>query len=313
MRRPYLHGALPTIVGLCLAVALCSCERLRVPPKLADIEWVIVDCHKVGVDRSWIAKLAPRTHSRLIKGIIAAINHARRGDPTKTSGESFILFKMKGRGIQTFNFVTWGEERAQVEIKPCFFSSRLVRLLKTIEEQKIGWKTDDLFPEMRVREIEVREYGRPPRAFRQDSPLFAPLLSATREILNAFDPRVCIERLFQGDPAKVSCYEGSTQLILWLEEPVEMCRLTVEWRWRKGPCIKYVSFPSSVFAVFVDLDAERGDLPYISCMSGRRNGKWYTWDIWEMAEFARTMGKPNLEEAFMKFLEVYQKVSPQLL
>lgn len=88
MTPAYFNGALRTILALCVAAALCSCQRLRVRPKLEDIEWVIVDCHKVGVNRSWIAKLAPDTHSGLVKEIIAAINHARRGDPTKTGASA---------------------------------------------------------------------------------------------------------------------------------------------------------------------------------------------------------------------------------
>jgi len=225
MTPAYFNRALATILALCVVAALCSCQRLRVRPKLKDIEWVIVDCHDVGFRHQWVSKLDPEADGELISQLIAAVNNSTRSGASESAEDGFIVFKLKARGVIAFNFTAW---RAKgVEIRPGYLSPTLPKLLNRVGKEKIGWKRGDSLPDVGIKEMQVWQYGDLVMAFDARSPSFASLLSAGSEMLKVVDPRICTQDGRQENPMQLARHQGSPQFVLFLQERVKMYKLVV--------------------------------------------------------------------------------------
>jgi len=312
----------------CVLLGASQCQRfhprtpggLKVEASPADIEWVIVDTHDVGVGGQWVAKLTPHTDRKLIKELIASINIAVHGEQMSCASEGFVVFKIKGGGIEDFNFADIGS--GPVEIRPGFWSRRLAGPLRKIAAEKIGWNRDHSLPRVKVKRIDVWQYESPVTAFRPDSPSFAPLVAAASEILKALDPRWCMQDPDVGDPRRVAAYQGAPQFILFLEKPLKMYKLIMHWENGAGYVtrIRYETFRSSVIALYMArfhlgigglyvafLPEEHND---VAAVPGRDKTNWHEWDLVQAASAARTMGKPDAYKAFTKLLEEYEKIAP---
>lgn len=302
----------------CVLIGVSRCQRfdrrtpggLKVEASPADIEWVIVDTHDVGVGGHWVAKLTPRTNGKLIQDLIAGIESAVVKENSETASDGFIVFKFKRNGIQAFNFVEFSGPG--VEIRPRFWSHTLGHPLKKIHKEKIGWKRQDSLPDVKVKQIHVWQYERRLNVISRESPSFAPLLAAGSEILKAFDPRWCMANVMWSDPTQSARFQGAPQFIFVLEEPLDMYKLIV-W-WKKGgrvvSHIRYETFRSSVIALYMERSRSGTAGWYVAFLSDEDKRKWYNWDFADTHFTNRNMGKPDAYKAFMRLLEVYEKVPP---
>ena len=308
-----------------LSLLLCSlsCDRLKhnAEPRLAvharfgDIEWVIVDTHQMGVGGQWVAKLTPESDSRIIKELIHAIESAAPGEPTKAEAVGFVVFKLKGGGIQAFNFsdVTRGRP---VEVRYGFWSASLGPVLTRIRDGKIGWNRDNSLPKVKVSRIDVWQYGGYIESFRENSAHFGRLMEPLSAILLAFDPRRCTQEIGWGqDPRQNAAYQGAPQFILDLEKPLDMYRLTLRWaKPGEGNRIEYSTFTSSAIAVHLSRAyINRSKLGvggyYVAFRSDEDNTKWYAWDLMEAIPALTDMGKPDPGKAFNRLLEVWEEMA----
>lgn len=301
------------MLGFCVMLGVSSCRRLNVRANLEDIEWVIVACHSEGFDRceQWVSKLTPDADAHVVRQLIAAINGAEYRGETETGGDGFVVFKLKGAGVQAFNFVPWAGE-PQLEIRPGFRSKGLVNVLRMIGHHKIGWNRDDSLPKVKVKQIHVWQYGERIAVIRPDSPSFAPLAAAASEILKAFDPRWCMPNVSPRDPTLVASSQGAPQFILFLEEPLNMYKLIVWWKKPDHAVsrVRYKAFASSVIAIYTERFGHRIGFHYLAFLSDKQSGKWYGWDFTNAYFTNRKMGKPDAHEAFKNLLEVYEKIAP---
>ncbi len=308
-RRAFLALGITVFGALCAAIALRSCGRLRVPGRMKNIEWVMVDCHEESVASPWVARITPGRHPELVGELLGAIRKAKRGPPTKSEGDCFIVFKVKGGGVQGFNFVAW-EGEPEIEIKPGFFSRKLPALLKRIQQGRIGWETDGSVGEVRVKQIELRQDGERVASFGPDSPWFARLVPAAQEVVKAVDPRICTQDPPEGDLAKSVEDGGYVQFTVTLQEPVRVSKVTVRLEvGTEVADIGYVSFPSSAVAMVIGLGSgERPSWPSrITFQDAREQGQWHGWELWDLIAAARTMGRPDPEECLARLLEAYNE------
>jgi hypothetical protein len=277
---------------------------------MKNIEWVMVDCHETSVAFPWVAKIMPNRHAELVRELLGAIRKAKRGAATMSEGDCFIVFKMKGGGVQGFNFVAW-EGEPKVEIKPGFFSAKLPALLERIQEGRVGWGADGSLGEVRVKQIELRQDGEGVASFASHSPGFAGLVSAAVEVVNAVDPRICTQDPPQGDFAKSVEDRGNVQFIVSLQEPVQVNKVIVRWEvGTEVANIRYASFQSSVFAILIGLGS--GTRPSWPCsitfQDAQEEGQWHGWELWDLIAAARTMGRPDPEGAFARLLQLYNEL-----
>jgi hypothetical protein len=313
MRR--IRPACPIAFGLllCWIVLISSCRRLKVGAELEDIEWVVIACHTEGFRKQWVAKLTPESDGRLIARLVAAINGARRiRETSATGGDGFIVFKLKRDGVRSFNFVPWDYGR-EVEIRPAYSSGALGALLEEVANQRIGWKTGDSLPGLKIKEIQVRQAGTPMRVFRPGSRSFDRLLDGASEVLKAFDPRWCMPNYDQGNVVDSSGYQKSPQFVFLLEKPTPMYKLVVEWKGGYAVVtarVRYVTFSSSVIAVYRSYLAS-GALSdvYIAFVPDGALNRSYSWSFSDAYWPPETMGKPDGFTAYNKLLDAYNQLA----
>jgi len=306
-----LRAPAAIMLGFCAMLGVSSCRRLNVRAKLEDIEWVIVACHSEGFCKQWVSKLTPETDAELIEQLIAAINAAKWKGESDTGGDGFIVFKLKRGGVQAFNLVPWAGQR-DVEIRPGFWSRSLAEPVNRIGEQKAGWRKGDSIPDLRVKEIQVRRYGKLVGALGPDSPSFTRLLEPVSQILRAFDPRWCMPNWEQGNPVHASRYQQLPQFILLLENPIPMYKLVVWWKQGAGVLsrVSYKTFSSSLIAIYAQRVGNLTGGPYVAFVPNEQRGTSYNWNLAQGSEAARTMGKPDAYKAFTQLLEEYEKIAP---
>ena len=312
MRRMRLASFFALALALCAILLLNSCRRLNVGAHLEDLEWVVIACHTEGFWNQWVAKLTPETDAQLIAQLMGAINGAKWvRETSETGGDGFIVFKLRGGGIRTFNFVPWDLE-TEVEIRPGFSSRELHPLLEKIARQKIGWNKGDSLPQLTVKQVQVRQVGRPVEVFPPNSPSFARLLAAASPLLKAFDPRWCMPNYEEGNPVRASRYQKVPQFAFLLEKPIPMHKLIV-WTEERGGVVsrvRYQAFSSSLIAIYQEhagRDVVHG--PYIAFVPDGAPNRSYNWSFPEGYFAARTMGKPDSAKAYEKLLQVYENIA----
>jgi hypothetical protein len=298
------------IIGLSVIFSLSSCRRLKVGADFDEIEWVVVTCHTEGFHKPWVAKLTPKSDAKLIRQLMEAIHAARWRGASEAGGEGFIVFKLKGGGVRSFNFAPW-ESGQGVEIRSGFRSRELAKVLETIGDGETGWRRDDSLPELKVRAIEVWQYGRKVTELAPDSPSFASLLPAAMEALKTLDPRLCMPALARRDPRQVALHQGAPQFILSLEEPLDMHKLVV---WRRiddpdVPRVRYESFRSSTILIYMERFEDRIGFHYIAFQSDSDASKWYDWEVAGASGAAKALGKPDAREAFKSLLDTYNQLA----
>lgn len=310
MTSPKTRPAAVLLLTLCLGISLLSCRRLRVGGDIEDIEWVIITCHTEGFPKPWVSRLTPKENGGLIRELLDAIHSARWKGGSGTAGDGFIVFKLKGSGIRSYNFAPW-EPGGEVEIRPGFRSKDLARLLTRIGDEEAGWRRGDSIPGIKVRAIEVWQYGRTVTEFAADSSSFAPLLAAVSEVLKAFDPRLCMPNLARRDPRQVALYQGAPQFVVLLEEPLDMYKLVVWWRIDDPdvPQVRYERFRSSAIMMYMERFEDRIGFHYVAFQSDRETGTRYDWEVTEGSEAAKAIGKPDARQAFESLLDAYNQLA----
>lgn len=300
-------------LALCLALSLSSCRRLKVGGTLEEIEWVIVACHTEGFWKQWVAKLTPESDAKLIGRLVAAIEGAKwKRGTSETGGDGFIVVKIKGHGVRSFNIIPWDYEH-EVEIRPTFLSRELYPILEKMGEEKIGWKTDDSLPDLAVREIQVRQDGNLAGVFRPDSPSFARVVAAAEGVLKAFDPRWCMPNYAHGNPTHAWRYQQMPQFALLLGKPIPMYKLTVVDTEKGGHYvagIRYKAFSSSTIVLYSSREptAILCDL-YISFLPDGAANTSFSWCFDDAFIAPETMGRPDACEAFGELLDVFKKIT----
>jgi hypothetical protein len=306
---------------LCMLVFLGSCRPRNLPPELGEVEWLIVDCHDDGIVRAWISKLSPQDDAGLIEEFIASVRAAKWRGPSKSGDYAFLVFKLKRGGIKAFNFVAWGGDAPELEIRPGYWSRTMPKILDRIRDEKVGWRRGDSLPLARIVEIQVWQYGNLVTGFLAHQREFAPLTSAATEVLKRVDPRACTFGGEQADPRYAAEHQPEPQFIVFFEKPLELYKLIPYFRKGEGTVyVKYRTFRSSVAALCLQYvaflpDATSRRKPSKSSWRhertafDERDNTWYAWDTSELRACFEHMGRPDPQEAFQNLLRVYKETA----